>query len=124
MKKLLVFLFALSLALPAFATNKSVTNVSASASTILTPSNSCQIVVIQNTGAGDVRLGLDGGTTNKQKSTPDPTASTGYLLEAGAQLILTFPGNSQSQTIPSIRAILTSGTTTTLAVSTNDPYST
>lgn len=121
MKYLLAILSALTVSLCAHATNKEVTNVGATVSTILTPSNTCQIITIQNNGSGDVRLGIDGGITNRQKSTPDPTASSGYLLKAGQYLILTYPGNNAP---PQIRAILATGTTTTLSVTTNDPYST
>ncbi len=119
----LLFITLLACASVAHATNKEVTSVSAAVSTILSPSNTCQIITIQNNGSGDVRLGLDGGTTNRQKSTPDPTASSGYLLKANQFLILTYPGTGNSSP-PQLRAILTSGTTTTLTISTNDPYST
>lgn len=121
MKNVLTALFLILVPLVAHATNKEVSSVGATVSTILTPSNSCQIITIQNNGSGDVRLGIDGGTTNRQKSTPDPTASSGYLLKAGQYLILTYPGNNAP---PQIRAILATGTTTTLSVTTNDPYST
>lgn len=117
MKKFILFLF---LAVSAFATNKSVTSVSAVVSTILTP-GSPTIITIQNTGSGDVRLGLDGGITNRQKSTPDPTATTGYLLTAGSTVTLSCPSGA---VLPQIRAILVTGTTTTIAIATNDPFST
>lgn len=117
MKKLLLFLL---LTVSAFATNKTVTSVSSTASTILTP-GSPTIITIQNTGSGDVRLGLDGGITNRQKSTPDPTASTGYLLTAGSTVTLSCPPGA---VLPQIRAILVDATTTTLAIATNDPFST
>ncbi len=123
MKYLVSLFIALVLAVSARATNKEVTSVSASVSTILSPSNTCQIITIQNNGSGDVRLGLDGGTTNRQKSTPDPTASSGYLLKANQFLILTYPGTGNSSP-PQIRAVLATGTTTTLTLTTNDPYST
>lgn len=110
---LVVFLGA-ALALPSFAIIKQVTTVSASASTILTPGPHVRIVTIQNNGSGDVRLGIDGGTTN---GLTDPTASTGYLLKASQQIILTFPG---TQTQLKIRAILVTGTTTTLDITTDD----
>jgi len=121
MKTFLAFFLSVILCLCAHATTKQVTNVGATVSTILTPSNQCQVIVIQNNGTGAVRLGIDGGTTNKQKSTPDPTATTGYLLNAGQFLIITRPGTT---TTPNIRAILATGTTTTLDVMTDDPYST
>lgn len=118
---LLLLALVLAAAPLSHATNKEVTTVSATVSTVLTPSNSCTVIVIQNTGAGNVRLGLDGGTTNRAKSTPDPTASTGYKLAAGSFLIITLPPNTGA---PNVRAILESGTTTVLTISTNDPYST
>lgn len=111
--KTLRFFFALGVCLalmsPADATVKQVTSVSATASTILTPGNSVKIIVIQNNGSGDVRLSIDG--------TNNPTATTGYLLKAGAQLILTFNGSLRP---PNIKAILTSGTTTTIDLITDD----
>ncbi len=119
MKKFILFLF-LALATSAFATNKSVTTVSATASTILTP-GSPTIITIQNTGSGAVYLGFDGGTTNRAKSTPDPTSSTGYYLTAGSTVTLTCPAGV---TLNQIRAILATATTTTLLITTNDPYST
>ncbi len=117
MKLLLLFL---ALATSAFATNLSVTSVSATASTILTPGTPT-IIAIQNTGSGAVYLGLDGGTTNRYKSTPDPTSTTGYYLAAGASVTLSCPVGA---VLPKIRAILATGTTTTIKISTNDPYST
>jgi hypothetical protein len=113
----IVIVLALGLALDAHATNKVVTTVSASASTILSPGPRVQIITIANEGSGAVRIGLDGGTTN---GGTDPTASSGYLLNAGAQVILTFSGTNQT---PKIRAILVTGTTTTLVITTNDTAS-
>lgn len=120
MKILVSFFIAVVLAASAHATNKEVTSVSATVSTIMTYSNTVRIVTIQNNGSGDVRLGIDGGTTNSQRSTPDPTASSGYLLKAGGFLILTYPGTYAP---PKLRAILATGTTTVLSISTDDPYS-
>lgn len=117
MKKLFLFIFALALAVSCPALNKSVTTVSASASTILTASQYVRTVMIQNTGSGDVRLGIDGGTT---QGTADPTSSTGILLKAGSFIIFTYPGNYKP---PVVRAILVSGTTTTLSVVTDDTIS-
>lgn len=111
MKKLIVSLlaFALLLAAPALATIKSVTTVSATASIVVTPGATCLWVTIQNNGSGNVRLSLDGSTL--------PTSSTGYLLVAGAQVTIAYGGSSQK---PVIRAILTTGTTTTLDIVTPD----
>lgn len=114
-------LLAIGLCLAPFAsaTNKVVTTVSAVASTILTP-GSPTIITVQNTGSGDVLLGFDGGTTNRQKSTPDPTSTTGYLLTAGSSVTMSIPAGIS---VPQIRAILKTATTTTLLVTTNDPFS-
>ncbi len=124
MKKLSRFIFAAVLGLALFtsahATNKLVTSVSGTVSTILTP-GSPTIITIQNNGSGGVMLGLDGGTTNRLKSTPDPTATTGYYLTAGSSITISIPPGVY---IPQIRAILVSGTTTSLLITTNDPYST
>lgn len=120
MKNLLSLIIAVVLATSAFATNKVVTSVSATASTILTP-GSPTIITIQNNGTGDVFLGFDGGTTNRQKSTPDPTSTTGYLLTGGSSVTMSIPAGTA---VPQVRAILRTGTTTSLLITTNDPYST
>lgn len=119
----LIVALTLGLALfivPAHATTKQVTNVGASASTIFTPSGACLCVVIQNNGSGDVRIVFDGGTITYGKS--DPTASTGYLLKAGTYVIFGY-GAAQNPR-PVIRAILVTGTTTTLDIVSADPSST
>lgn len=101
------------MALPGFALNKSVTTVGAAASVILTPGQNIHILIITNEGSGSVRLALDG--------TNAPTASTGFLLQSGQSLIITYTG---SKAPPIVRAILTSATTTTLSVVTDDTQST
>ena len=118
MKKYLVLLIAFALAaLPAHAVLKSVTSVNATASTILYPGPYCKIITIQNNGSGAVRLSWDGGDA---EGLPVPTASLGYLLGAGQQLILTFPPGSA---IEQFHAILVSGTPTTLDITTDDRQS-
>lgn len=120
MKKILALFAALTLAvLPAHATIKNVTTVSASASTIVTPSSVCRTLTIQNTGAGDVRLGFDGGVP---MGLADPTATTGFLLKAGTFIVITFPGSGYLP--PPVRAILVTGTTTVIAITTDDGRST
>jgi hypothetical protein len=102
MKKLLTILLVLALAaLPALALVKQVTTVTSAAGVIFTPSTTCQWVTIQNNGGGDVRISFDGVSS--------PTASTGYLLEAGMQVTIGYGGSGQR---PVIRAILVSGSTT------------
>lgn len=119
MKKLLALFAVLALSVtPAFALSKAVSSVSGTASTILTASQYVRTVMIQNTGSGDVRLGIDGGIT---QGTADPTATTGILLKAGTYIIFTYPGNYKP---PVVRAILVDATTTTLAISTDDTIST
>lgn len=117
---ILAIVLSVGFTVSAYSTNKSVTSVGATASTILTPA-SPTIITIQNNGTGDVYLGFDGGTTNRQKSTPDPTSSTGYLLTAGSSITMSIPAGVS---IPQIRAILRTATTTTLLITTNDPFST
>ena len=125
MKTLIRFLFALAVglcfsAIPSRAIIKQVTSVSGTVSTILTPGPNVHTVIIQNNGAGNVRLTIDGGTISSPSGT-NPTATTGYKLVAGAQLIITYPGDKRP---PVIRAILESGTTTTLDIITDDNSST
>lgn len=110
MKKiLLTILLAVAFCVPAFATVKQVTNVGATASTILTAGNAVHTIIIQNNGSGNVRLSIDGATA--------PTATTGYRLLAGNYIILTYPGFKGP---PVIKAILETGTTTTLDIITDD----
>lgn len=117
MKKLLSFILFLALVVCGHATIKSVTTVSATASTIVTPGTNIHTLAIQNNGSGSVRISFDGGTVY---GLTDPTASTGYLLPAGQQIIMTYPGDKRP---PVIRAILVSGTTTTLDIVTDDSQS-
>jgi hypothetical protein len=105
MKSTLRLLFALVFGLglfvvPSHAIIKQVSSVSATASTILTPGVNVHTVVIQNNGSGNVRLTIDGGSVN---GLTNPTATTGYKLVAGAQLVITYPGDKRP---PTIRAIL------------------
>lgn len=90
----------------AFALTKQVTTVSATASVVFTPGFQCQWVTVANTGTGAVMLSFDG--TN-------PTATVGYPLAAGEKFCLVYAGSNQKQPI---RAILQTGTTTTLNFST------
>jgi len=125
MKNTLRFISALVLmlglsALPAHAIIKQVTSVSGTVSTILTPGPNVRTVIIQNNGSGNVRLTIDNGSITSPAGT-NPTATTGYKLVAGAQLIITYPGDKRP---PIIRAILETATTTTLDICTDDTGST
>lgn len=115
---LLLVALAAAFITPAHAIIKQVTSVGASASTVITPGPNVHTIIIQNNGAGNVRLTLDGGTVY---ALTDPTATTGYKLPAGGYLIVTYPGDKRP---PVIRAILESGTTTTLDIITDDGKST
>jgi hypothetical protein len=95
---------------PAFALSKQVTNVGATASTIVTPGNAVHYIIIQNNGSGAVRLTFDGVTL--------PVATTqGYLLAAGTFIVIPSAGFKAP---PIIKAILETGTTTVLDISTDD----
>lgn len=122
MKKFIVLLFgALLLAVsPCQAIIKQVTTVAAVPLTILTPGPNIHTVVIQNNGAGNVRLTIDNGSVSSPAGT-NPTATTGYKLVSGAQIIITYPGDKRP---PIIRAILENATTTTLDIITDDTGST
>lgn len=110
---LLALTLGLALALsPLFALTKQVTTVGATASTIFTPGQFCQWVSISNTGSGDVMLSFDGST--------DPTATVGYPLAHGGSICVVYAGTGQKF---KIRAILQTGTTTTLNVVTPDTTS-
>lgn len=112
----IVIALTLGLALftaPLFALTKQVTTVGASASTIFQPGPYCQWVSISNTGSGAVMLSFDG--------TSDPTAAIGYPLAAGGSICIVYAGSSQKFRV---RAILQTGTTTTINVVTPDLNST
>lgn len=113
---LLLAVLAALFVTPAHAFIKQVTTVSAAVSTILTPGPNVHTVIIQNNGAGNVRLTIDNGTVTSPAGT-NPTATTGYRLVAGGYLILTYPGDKRP---PIIRAILETGATTILDIVTDD----
>lgn len=107
----IVLALALGLALTAFALTKQVTTVSATASTIFTPGPQCQWVTVANTGSGAVMLSFDGTA---------PTATVGYPLAASAQICVVYGGSNQKNVI---KAILQTGTTTTLNINTPETVS-
>lgn len=110
MKKLLSFLCALLLAVSLFALQKQVTTVGASSATIFSPGQFCQWVTISNTGAGAVWLSFDGSTAT----------SNGFPLAAASGITVVYSGSGQK---PVIKAILQTGTTTTLNINTSDTSS-
>lgn len=117
MKKILALFLFVALVATSFGLTKNVTPTG-TASTLVTPSQYIRTLVIQNNGSGDVRIAIDGGTT---QGASDPTAAVGQLVKAGTFVIFTYPGNYKP---PVIRVILTSGTSTTISVSTDDTIST
>lgn len=95
--------------------NKQVTNVGAAASVIVTVGWQDTWVNIQNNGSGAVRITCDGTTV--------PVATTkGYLLNANKETTICYGGSNQGR--GPIRAILETGTTTTLDIMTPDLNST
>lgn len=107
-KLFLILALAFGLALSAFALTKQVSTVSASASTVFTPGAQCQWVTVANTGAGAVMLSFDGTS---------PTATVGFPLAAGGSICVVYGGSNQKNVI---KAILQTGTTTTLNFNTPD----
>lgn len=118
MKRLiaLLLLFLSLLCPPAHATIIHITNVGATAGTIVTPSQFCKTLIIQNNGSGDIRVAIDGGTV---AGLTDPTASTGAIIAAGTYITVTYPGNT-NYAQPPIRAILKTATTTIIDIVTDD----
>jgi len=111
LRSLFVLVLGLGLLPLAFALTKQVTTVSATASTIFTPGYQVQWVTIANTGSGAVMLSFDG--TN-------PTATVGYPLAAGDKICVVYGGSNQKNVI---KAILQTGTTTTLNINTPESNS-
>jgi hypothetical protein len=109
-------------------------NVGATAAVICNPSPQCHLVTIQNNGSGSVRMSFDGGNAYIDpvtgKSGNNPTATYGYLLPAGQQIVLCMPAQNAQSGAPDqglhrpIVAILTSSTTTVLDICTDDYAST
>lgn len=115
MKSAIRLIVALTLGLAlftatAFALQKTVSTVSASSAIIFTPGAYCQWVTISNTGSGDVWLSFDGSTAT----------SAGFPLLHGTSITLVYAGSNQK---PQIKAILQTGTTTTLNINTPDTNS-
>lgn len=104
LRTLLVLVLGLGLLPFAFGLTKQVATISATASVVFTPGYQVQWVTLANTGSGAIMLSFDG--TN-------PTATVGYPLAANEKITLVYGGSSQK--FP-IRAILQTGTTTTLNV--------
>lgn len=87
-------------------------------SVIIQPGSDTKVIVIQNNGSNSVRLSLDGGVgynVNGGTGT-NPTPTTGYLLPAGDQLVVStgpYTGLTPETTLHKpIIAIMVSSTTT------------
>ena len=88
-------------------------------SVVCVPGSTDQVIIVQNNGTNSVRLSIDGGAAYTDpvtgKTGTNPTPTTGYLLAAGAQIIITsvvFSGQSQQGLHKPIVAIMVTGTTT------------
>ena len=112
--------------LPARATIGQVTTLSTSAAIIVAPGTYAKLIIIQNNGANSVRLSVDGGTTYVDQQTgkagSNPTASKGYLLPAGQQVVLSSEPNASGLHRP-IVAIMVTGSTTLDIVTDDSPGS-
>lgn len=112
-----------------------VNNLNANGSSVIcVPGGQAKMIAIQNTGStNSVRISFDGGVgyidplTGKTGTNPTPT--TGYLLPAGQQIILTMlpqtssTGNQDPGFHRPIVAIMVTGTTT-ISITTDDYTST
>ena len=111
LRLLVALTFGLALVVnPSYALQKQVTTVSAVSSTVFTPGWQCQWVTVSNIGAGGVYLSFDGTAAT----------SSGYPLAAAEKIVVVYAGSSQRNPI---KAILQSGTTTTLNIVTADTNS-
>lgn len=92
----------------------------AGSSVICKPGGDEQLIIIQNNGSNAVRLSFDGGAgyvlPTGGKAGTNPTPTTGYLLAAGAQIVLSTPPFSSTGALSGLHkpivAIMVSGTTT------------
>jgi hypothetical protein len=98
---------------------QSTTLSTSAAATIVKPGVYCRTIIIQNNGSNSVRISIDGGASytdvNSGIKGTNPTATTGYLLAAGQQLILArSPNSTQNGSVVwnPIVAIMVTGTTT------------
>lgn len=123
MKILRILILSLVVALcaiPAFANIGNVAGLTATGSSVIcVPGADDQLIIIQNNGSNSVRLSFDGGAgyvpPTGGKTGTNPTPTTGYLLAAGAQVILSTPpyaSSSLSGLHKPIVAIMVTGTTT------------
>ena len=116
----LSFLFALALPFTAQAAIGQSKNVNASGSSVVcVPGPDDQIIIIQNNGSNSVRLSFDGGAgyvpPTGGKAGTNPTPTTGYLLPAGQQVVLStapYSANGLPNLHKPIVAIMVTGSTT------------
>lgn len=123
MKTLRLFLLSLVVALvasPAFASVGKVSNLSAAGSSVICiPGADDQLIVIQNNGLNAVRISFDGGAAfvaqNGGRAGTNPTPTTGYLLAAGAQVVISTLPYVSTSAMPGLHkpivAITVTGTT-------------
>ena len=118
---LLTAVLALGLALVAQANIGQVKNLNATGSSVIcVPGPDDQLIVIQNNGSNSVRLSFDGGVAyvppTGGKAGTNPTPTTGYLLAAGAQVVVSTLPYTSSPSYPGLHkpivAIMVTGTTT------------
>lgn len=124
MKLIRLFILSLAVALcavPAFANIGKVAGLTAAGSSVICiPGADDQLIIIQNNGSNSVRLSFDGGTAyitpNSGKPGTNPTPTTGYLLAAGAQVVVSTLPYISSPSMPGLHkpivAIMVTSTTT------------
>jgi hypothetical protein len=118
--RLLIALGAFGLTLSAQASIGQVKNLNTTGSAVICiPGADDQLIIIQNNGSNSVRLSVDGGAgyvpPQGGKAGTNPTPTTGYLLAAGQQLVIStapYTSNSLPNLHKPIVAIMVTSTTT------------
>lgn len=121
--RLLILVAVAALAVPLRAAIGQVTTLDATTPKIIViPGTYAKLIIIQNNGSNSVRISVDGGTTYTDQQTgkagSNPTTTTGYLLPAGQQLVLSTTPSSSGLHRPIVAIMVTS--TTTLDIVTDD----
>lgn len=124
----LLLLAAVALAVvPLHAAIGKVTGLTTSAAAVIVvPGTYAKVIIIQNNGSNSVRLSIDGGATYTDQQTgktgTNPTTTTGILLPAGAQIIISTQPSAAGIHRP-IVAIMVSSTTTLDIITDDSPGS-